>query len=295
MELRQIEYFIAVAEELHFGRAAKRLQMTQPPLSQQIIQLEKELGVLLLERSKRHVELTDAGKVFLQEVRYALVQLEQAKAAAIRAHMGIEGRLVLGFVGSASYGILPVAVRAFQEQFPHVDMVLHEMPTPMQIEAFHRKEIDIGFVRTPVDDHLLSFLSVHQELCVAVVPKLHPLAEHTSVSMEDLRVEQFILLERGIWPSWHDDIVAKCHQAGFSPIIRQSVKEIQTAISLVAAGLGVSIVPSSTSNLHARDVVYLDIAGDAPRIDMSIAWRTDNISPLVQHFIGVVAQLDAEK
>ncbi|WP_059050325.1 LysR family transcriptional regulator [Paenibacillus senegalimassiliensis] len=295
MELRQIEYFIAVAEELHFGRAAKRLQMTQPPLSQQIIQLEKELGVLLLERSKRHVELTDAGKVFLQEARHALAQLEQAKAAAQRAHMGIEGRLVLGFVGSASYDILPVVVRAFQEQYPHVDLVLHEMPTPVQIEAFRRKDIDIGFVRTPVDDPLLSFLPVHQELCVAVVPKLHPLAGHTCVSMEDLRAEQFILLERGIWPSWHDDIVAKCHQASFSPIIRQSVKEIQTAISLVAAGLGVSIVPSSTSNLHARDVAYLDIAGDAPRIDMSIAWRTDNTSPLVQQFIQVVARLDSAK
>lgn len=295
MELRQIEYFIAVAEELHFGRAAKRLQMTQPPLSQQIIQLEKELGVLLLERSKRHVELTVAGKVFLQEARHALVQLEQAKAAAQRAHMGMGGRLVLGFVGSASYDILPVVVRAFQEQCPHVDLVLHEMPTPVQIEAFRRKDIDIGFVRTPVDDPLLSFLSVHQEWCVAVVPKLHPLAQHSSVSLEDLKAEQFILLERGIWPSWHDDIVAKCHQADFSPIIRQSVKEIQTAISLVAAGLGVSIVPSSTSNLHARDVVYLDIAGDAPRIDMSIAWRTDDTSSLVQQFIQVVAKLDSDQ
>ncbi|MBP1965636.1 LysR family transcriptional regulator [Paenibacillus aceris] len=291
MELRQIEYFIAVAEELHFGRAAKRLQMTQPPLSQQILQLEKELGVMLFERSKRHVELTNAGKVFLQESLHALTQLEQAKAAAQRAQMGMLGRLVLGFVGSATFDILPNLVRAFQDQYPYVDLVLHEMPTPMQIEAFRRKDIDIGFVRTPVVDRLLSLLSVHQETCIAVVPKLHPLAQRSSVSMGDLSAERFILVEREVWPSWYDDIVTKCREAGFSPIIRQNVKEIQTVVGLVAAGLGISIVPSSTANLHARDVAYVNIEGNAPRVDMSIAWRTDNNSPIVKQFLETAVRL----
>jgi DNA-binding transcriptional LysR family regulator len=291
VELRQIEYFIVVAEELHFGRAAMRLQMTQPPLSQQILQLERELGLKLFERSKRHVELTSAGKVYLQEVRQVLPLLERAKAAALRAQMGMLGRLVIGFVGSATFDILPIIVRDFQEQFPNVDLVLREMPTPMQIDAFHRKEIDIGFVRTPVLDPLLSLLSVQQETCIAVVPKLHPLAQCSSISMGDLSTERFILVEREIWPSWYDDILAKCRNAGFSPFIGQDVKEIQTVVGLVAAGLGISIVPRSTVNLHARDVAYVSIKGDAPSVEMSIAWRTDNNSPIVKHFIDTLTRL----
>ncbi|MBP1993834.1 LysR family transcriptional regulator [Paenibacillus eucommiae] len=291
MELRQIEYFIAVAEELHFGRAAKRLQMTQPPLSQQILQLENDLGVTLFERTRRHVELTNAGKVFLQESRQILIQLERAKTVAQRAQKGMLGRLALGFVGSATFDILPNIVRAFQDQYPSVDLILHEMPTPMQIEAFHRKHIDIGFVRTPVDDRLLTLLPVHQETCVAVVPNRHQLAQHRSLSMEDLSGEPFILVEREVWPSWYDDIVSKCREAGFSPNIRQNVKEIQTVVGLVAAGLGISIVPSSTSNLHARDVTFMNIRGSAPQITMSLAWRTDNNSPLIQHFLETAVQL----
>ncbi|WP_338452793.1 LysR family transcriptional regulator [Niallia oryzisoli] len=291
MELRQIEYFIVVAEELHFGRAAKRLQMTQPPLSQQILQLERELGVKLFERSKRHVGLTNAGKVFLQEVRQILPQLEQAKAAALRAQMGMLGRLVIGFVGSATFDILPIIVREFQEQFPNVDLVLREMATPMQIEAFHKKEIDIGFVRTPVVDPLISLMSVNQETCIAVVPKLHPLAKCTSISMGDLSTERFILVEREVWSSWYDDIITKCRDAGFSPIIRQDVKEIQTAVGLVAAGLGISIVPRSTLNLHARDVAYVSIEGEAPHVEMSIAWRTDDNSIMVKQFIDTVTSI----
>ncbi|MGE7759650.1 LysR family transcriptional regulator [Peribacillus sp. NPDC097895] len=294
MELRQIEYFTVVAEELHFGRAAIRLQMTQPPLSQQILQLERELGVKLFERTKRHVELTNAGKVFLHEVRHVLTRLEFAKAAALKAQMGVLGRLVLGFVGSATFDILPIIVRAFNEQFPYVDLVLREMPTPMQIEAFHSKDIDIGFVRNPVVDPIISLLPVHQETCIAVVPKLHPLAQRASISMGDLSTERFILVEREVWPSWYDDILSKCHDAGFSPIIRQNVKEIQTVVGLVAAGLGISIVPRSTGNLHARDVAYVNIEGEAPRVEMSIAWRTDDNSTMVKQFLDTAKQLSSD-
>ncbi|SDM15800.1 LysR family transcriptional regulator [Bacillus sp. OK048] len=291
MELRQLKYFTIVAEELHFGRAAMRLQMTQPPLSQQILQLESELGVKLFERSKRHVELTNAGKIFLQEVRQVLTKLEGAKALALRAQNGMVGQLVVGFVGSATFDILPVIVRGFREQFPYVDLILQEMPTPTQIEAFHNKEIDIGFVRPPIFDPLLSLLSVYQETCIAVVPKLHPFAQRASVSMDDLSPEQFILVEREIWPGWYDDTISKCHDAGFSPIIRQSVKEIQTVIGLVASGLGISIVPRSTSNIYTRDVTYVNIEKEAPRVEMSLARRTDDNSNLVKQFIATATQV----
>lgn len=290
MELRQIEYFIVVAEELHFGRAAIRLQMTQPPLSQQILQLERELGVKLLKRSKRHVELTSAGNIFLQEARSILTNLEKAKTAALMAHNGMLGRLELGFVGSALFDVLPNIIRTFQEQFPQVDLVLHEMPTPVQIKAFHNNSIDIGFVRTPVVDSLLSLLPVHQETCIAVVPKLHPLAQRASISISELSTERFILVERDIWPSWYDDIISKCHDAGFSPLIRQCVKEIHTVVGLVGAGLGISIVPKSTANIQAQDVMYLDIKGESPQVEMCIAWRRDNNSILVKQFLNTVTE-----
>jgi DNA-binding transcriptional LysR family regulator len=198
---------------------------------------------------------------------------------------------VVGFVGSATFDILPIIVRRFQEKFPYVDLILHEMPTPMQIEAFHNKEIDIGFVRPPVFESILSLLSIHHETCIAVVPKLHPFTQRDFISLSDLSNEQFILVEREIWPSWYDDIVSRCHSAGFSPIIRQSVKEIQTVIGLVASGLGISIVPKSTSNFHVRDVKYINIEQDAPHIEMSLAWRTDENSILVKQFLETARQL----
>lgn len=291
MELRQLRYFMIVAEELHFGRAAKRLQMTQPPLSQQILQLEGELGVKLFERSKRNVALTNAGVTFLEEVRQILRKLEEAKALAQRVQSGTAGQLVLGFVGSATFSILPVVVRGFQQQFPDVDIILQEMPTPTQIDALHNKEIDIGFVRPPIFDPLLSLKSVFQESCIAVVPNSHPFSERTSISIEELRNEQFILVEREIWPNWYDDIILKCHNAGFCPNIRQGVKEIQTVIGLVASGLGISIVPKSTSDFHKRDVSYINIEKEAPRVEISLAWRADDHSTLVNHFITTATQL----
>lgn len=291
MELRQLEYFTVVAEELHFGHAAMRLQMTQPPLSQQILQLERELGVKLLKRSKRHVELTSAGKMFLQEVRLALTQLERAKDVARRAELGMVGRLALGFVGSAIFDILPIIVREFQEQYPYVDLVFHEMPTPIQIKALHNKNIDIGFVRPPVIDPDISLRSVYQETCIAVVPKLHPLAQRASISIGDLSTERFILVEREIWPSWYDDILSKCRDAGFNPIIHQHVKEIQTVVGLVAAGVCISIIPRSTANLHVRDVVYIDLEGEVLHVEMSLAWRTNDNSTLVKQFLDTAIRL----
>jgi DNA-binding transcriptional LysR family regulator len=165
------------------------------------------------------------------------------------------------------------------------------MPISMQMEAFHKKEIDIGFIRTPVMDPNISLLSVHQETCVVLVPKLHSLASCVSVSMGDLSKERVILVEREVWPSWYDDILSKCRDAGFSPVIRQHVKEIQTVVGLVAARLGISIVPRSTVNLHARDVAYVTIEGEAPSVEMSIAWRTNDHSNTVRRFIEAVTRI----
>ncbi len=179
MELRHLRYFVAVAEELHFGRAAQRLQMAQPPLSQQIRQLEQELGVELLYRTKRTVRLTEAGLAFLHQARQILVQSEQAIEVAQRASRGEVGRLAIGFVGSATYSLLPTAVRSFRHQFPDVRLMLHEMTTSEQIEALHDDRIQVGFIRPPISDDKLSVETVLQESFVAVLPEAHPLATQT--------------------------------------------------------------------------------------------------------------------
>ncbi|MFB5191276.1 LysR family transcriptional regulator [Alicyclobacillus fastidiosus] len=288
MELRHLEYFVVVADELHFGRAAARLQMTQPPLSQQIQQLERELGVVLLNRSNRHVELTNAGKVFLKEARDVLTRLDHAKHAARRAQQGMLGRLVLGFVGSATYDILPNVIRSYQERYPDVDISLHEMATPAQIPALRRGDIDVGVLRTPISDGELSVAAIERHDCVAVVPKSHRFAARSSVRLDELNGERWILIARSIWPGLHDEVLSACLAVGFTPSIRQEVMEVQTAVGLVAAGLGVSIVPSSTRNLHTHDVVYLKIEGVAPQVEMAIAWRRNETSEVVQAFLRMM-------
>lgn len=291
MELRHLEYFIAVAEELHFGRAALRLQMTQPPLSQQIQQLETEIGVQLFQRSKRHVELTQAGTVFLHEARKVLSQLQLATERAQRAARGQLGRLVIGFVGSATYDVLPAIIRVYREKFPNVDVVLQEFATPLQLKGLHDGQIDVGFVRPPIVDETLSAETIERTHCVAAVPKNHPLARSGAVSLREFSEEPFVALSREIWPGFYDEIIRLCRQTGFSLSIRQEATEFQTIIGLVAAGIGVSIVPASARNIHVHDVVYVDIAEVAPSVEMAVAWRTNDSSLMVHEFVEVVREV----
>ncbi len=175
MELRQLQYFLTVAEELNFSRAAERLQITQPPLSLQIQHLERELGVLLFYRNNRHVELTDAGKVFADEVRKMLDYLRRAIENTKRTHHGEIGKLTVGFVGSATYDILPMVLREFRSLYPDVQVHLLELPTPKQIEALREDEIDVGVLRPPVHDENIRTEIVSSVPCVLAVPKQHPL------------------------------------------------------------------------------------------------------------------------
>lgn len=289
MEVRHLQYFVVVAEELHFGRAASRLQMTQPPLSQQILQLEEEIGVRLLERSKRKVELTHAGSVFLDEAKKALAQIQRAADMAQRADRGQTGRLAVGFVGSATYDILPEVIRVYMERFPDVDVVLNEMGTPLQISALINHQIDVGIVRMPISQEGLSFETVLRTPCVAAVSRNHPLAVRSEVSLRDLAEEPFIFLSRAIWPGFHDEVVGLCRQAGFSPSIRQEATEFQTILGLVAADIGISIVPASAHKLPMRGVVYLSLK-HPPVAEMAMAWRSCDSSPMVREFLGVARQ-----
>jgi DNA-binding transcriptional LysR family regulator len=287
MELRHLVYFVTIAEERHFGRAAARLQMTQPPLSQQIRQLEEELGVKLFARNSRRVELTAAGEVFFAEARKALAQVERAADAARRAGRGELGRLRVGFVGSATYDILPEVLRAYRARHPGVDVALQELSTPAQEEALLAGGIDVGFVRPPLSSPDLALEVLDEAPCVLAVPASHPLACESRVTLANLAGVPFVMLARSTWAGLYDEVLGLCRAAGFSPHIQQEAKEFQTVIGLVAGGLGVAVVPASARNLHARDVVYKEVDGPMPQARMGLAWRRDDASPALAAFLEV--------
>jgi DNA-binding transcriptional LysR family regulator len=286
MELRQLHYFLTVAEELNFSRAAERLRITQPPLSLQIQNLEKELGFPLFHRNNRHVELTNAGKIFADEIRKTLDHLHRAVENAERAHNGEIGTLTVGFVGSATYDILPSVLREFHSLYPDVEVHLLEMSTPVQVEALRQEEIDIGVLRPPVQDDTLYTEVVSTVPCVLAVPKQHPLVEKKNISLSDLAPYPFVMLSRKTWAGLYDEILGLC-----GPIIRQEALEFQTVIGLVAAGLGIAVVPQSAMNLHTQDVVYLDMKGQLPIASMGFSWRKNERSSLVKAFIKMAKEI----
>ncbi|WP_067930441.1 LysR family transcriptional regulator [Alicyclobacillus kakegawensis] len=287
MELRHLEYFLAVAEERHFGRAAQRLCMTQPPLSQQIRQLEREVGAPLFLRGHRGVELTAAGQVMVEEARKVIAAARHALESARRAGRGEIGRLSVGFVGSATYDILPAVLREYSARHPGVAVSLFELSTPDQEQALSRGVIDVGLVRPPLGSRGLVVEVVQESDCVLAVPRQHALAQAPLIRLSDLKDVALVALARSTWEGLYDAVIGLCRDAGFSPAIRQEAKEFQTVIGLVAGGLGVAFVPRSARNLHAREVIYRELSGPAPRAAMGLAWRRGDESPSVRAFIEV--------
>jgi len=291
MELRHLRYFVAVAEELHFGRAAQRLFMAQPPLSQQILQLEREIGTSLLERTNRRVQLTAAGQVFLQDARDILARVDHAILTAQRASRGEAGWLGVGFVASATYDVLPVILRRFRERFPDVEMVLIELLGTEQGQALRENQIHVGFARLPsdVEGIVLETVAVHP-LMVAL-PATHPLAKQERIDLPELAAEPFILFPRQPESNYADYIIRLCATAGFTPRIVQKTGEMQTAVSLVDAGIGVAIVPASVQNLRREGVVYRPFAAPAPTIALSMCYRQHDPSPILPHFLAIAREI----
>lgn len=281
MELRHLKYFVAVAEELHFGRAARRLHVSQPPLSQQIRVLEAELGAMLFLRTKRRVELTDAGRVFLAEARLVLEAAHRAARAVGEAVRGERGLLTVGFVTSATLSILPRVVREFRAAHPAVAIELREMIPAAQLAALERREIDVGFLRPPVEDPAVDSEVVSSESLVAAVPSDHPLAARRTVALADLAEEPFVLFPRRHGPGVTDVVLAACREAGFTPRTLCEPNEMQTILAHVAAGSGVSVVPGSLATL-SRELVAFRPLRDAPSsIDLVLAWTRLRTSVLV--------------
>ena len=288
MELRQLRYFVAVAEDLHFGHAAQRLRIAQPALSRQIQALEKEMLVQLLFRNRRRVQITPAGQVFLERARLILTRTEEAVLAAQRAGGGVSGTLNLGFVGSATYDVLPSALRAFREAAPHVDLTLSEMTVHAQIEALTEKRIDIGLLRLPVKTAGLVYRRISREPLYVALPRSHRLAAMPALRLSALAEESFVLYPDHPRPSWTEFVVGLCQQAGFRPIVVQRTVEIQTTLSLVAAGIGVSIVPKCVGNIQRKDVAFRRLTGVRARTELLAAYREHDPSPVVQTFLKVL-------
>lgn len=281
MELRHLRYFIAVAEELHFGRAAERLCISQPPLSQQIQQLERELGFALFHRTQRRVELTEAGRLFLEEARETLAHLEKAAIAGRRVARGEAGWLGIGFVGTATYEFLPRALSRFRERCPDVELALRELVSAKQAQALRDRRIHVGLARPAIQEEGIVSEVVCREPLMVALPEAHPHAASDHVPIEALAEEPFILFPRHPQPSYADSVLAVCARAGFRPNVVQETAEIHTAIGLVAAGLGVTIVPASVQSAHRQGVGLPPVCRtDAPdRTDRRLSAGGDGSRP----------------
>jgi DNA-binding transcriptional LysR family regulator len=287
MELRHLRYFIAVAEELHFSRAAARLHIAQPPLSQQIKQLEAELHTQLLWRTKRRVELTVAGEAFLEEARKTLVQAEHAARVAQSIGAGETGQVQLGFVDSALPGFLPRLLRGFRERHPDVQIVLHELTSGQQIEALKRAEIQLAVLRPTRAGAQVAFHEIGSEGLLVALPAEHRLAELEKVPVEELEHEGWVLFPRLVSPGLHDHLVGICRKAGFVPRVVQEGREGHTIVGLVGAGVGISLVAESMSHLGAAGVVYRPLRVPVTRLPMSVAWRRDERARVVHSFVEI--------
>ena len=290
MELRHLRSFLAVAEELHFRRAAARLHISQPPLSQQIRRLEDELGARLFRRTKRRVELTPAGQAFLTEARQTLAQADRAVRAAQRAERGELGELVVGYVTSASYEPLPDVIRGFRKHFPDVDLRLQNLRSVQQREALVDKRIDVGFVRPEVADPCLGYEAIWRESVVVALPGNHPLARRSILDALHLAGELFVVVAPDDASAFYDQVVAFCRRAGFIPRVAGRVPDVQAAIALVAAGLGIGFVPAAVQGFKRKGVVYRPLRPHTFTMEMGLAWRRDDDSVLVQQFRRVARE-----
>ncbi len=289
MELRHLRYFVAVAEELHFRRAAERLHMSQPPLSQQIRALETELGVDLLVRDRRKVELTPAGRVLLDEAREVLAAADRAATRTRAVARGEAGELSVGFVGSAMYGRLPEVLREYRTGLPEVTLRLRELSTADQLDALADGSIDVGICRPSRPQPGLRMETVHREPMLAAVPAGHRLAARDEIALADLEGETWVLLTSRSAPGIRASLTAAVER---TPHGTQEVAEIRSVLGLLTAGIGVSLVPASVAATGDRGgVAYRPLAGDTPEVELWVASRDGDPSPLVAAFVSTTRRV----
>jgi len=285
MELRQLRYFLAVAEDLHFTHAAERLHVAQPALSQQISQLEREVGAKLLERTSRSVVLTSAGEMFRKRATIAIEQLERAAADAGTLGRGEAGVISLGFVSAAVVNILPIMLRWFHQEVPAAVVDLRELEPSEQIESIRQRHLDIGLLHANIESPELASMVVAREKLIVALPENHPAACKEQVELRTLSKEKILLPRRHAFPGFYELVIHACQEEGFEPACLQPTNLLQTAVALVAGELGIALVPESfRHNLHVPGVVYKPLAEPAPVAEMIAVWREDNESPLLTTF-----------
>lgn len=288
MELRHLRYFLAVAQELHFGRAAERAHIAQSPLSRQIKLLEDSLGVLLFRRTRHKVELTDAGRALVVEAQAILAATEQARRSVLRAEEGLVGRLVIGYTNTAIYSNFPKILMAYRHQFPKVELVLQDsMLTPMQIDALIDKRMDIGCLRPPVQSPDIELLNVAHERLVLALPASHPLASLARINLKDLAQESFICFSRSLSSSLQTLVFQTCQNAGFQARVVQEVGDIPTMLMLVSCGMGVALVPSSSRSIRMNGLVLRNLVGGGPQLELALGWNAGVESVIRDGFVDV--------
>ncbi|WP_328868912.1 LysR family transcriptional regulator [Streptomyces sp. NBC_00287] len=286
LPLPQLHAFVVLAEELHFGRAASRLGIAQPPLSQQIRRLEDKVGHALFRREPGRVTLTPAGRELLPAARRALGELADGLAAARAVGSGSAGRLRIGFAASLALTVLPSLLRDFRQRFPGVHLDIREMTTAPQLAALHERVIDVGLLREPPDtEPELDFRTILTEPFVAVLPTTHPLAAHRTVRLSQLADSPFVLLPREAGPRLYDQIVGLCTAEGFAPQIVQHAVEWQTVCALVETGLGVSLAPASIRRIRLKGVAFRRIEPGTARTRVAVARRKNDQNPLVTQLL----------
>lgn len=294
MDFKRLTYFVAVAEELHFGRAAARLDIAQPPLSRQIAQLEAELGVQLFDRSRSQIKRTQAGDALLVRARDILERVDRTIREVKCIGEGAAGRLRIAFIGSASYGVLPELIRTFRSEYPDVELALSALNNAELKTALIERQIDIAFARPALEDDEIRCDLIHQEPLILAVPAESDLAERDELTLAELKRETFVLYPRRPRPSFADYVLELCKKEGFIPGSEVLAQDYQTAIALVSVGVGISVVPQSVSQSDRHGVVFRPFEEGSLRTAISLAVRRDNQSVHTNQFV-TVAQKFARK
>jgi DNA-binding transcriptional LysR family regulator len=291
MNFRQLTYFIAVAEELHFGRAAERLDMAQPPLSRQIKQLEEELGAILFNRGRSAITLTQAGERLLERGKSILAQTEDTRLEVRRLGQGAEGRLRIGFVGSATFGILPNIIRSFRANYPEVNLSLIPMNNAQLHRALVSRELDVAFARPALQDAEFVTRELLEEKLILALPDVVDTGGRTVARLERLQTHNLILYPEYPRPSYADFVLNACEAAGFTVPMRVWCMDLQTALSLVSVGEGVCIVPESVSNAPRKGMKFLRIEPEIARTALSVSYRLDDQGVHVRNFVQLAQKV----
>jgi DNA-binding transcriptional LysR family regulator len=296
MELRHLRYFLAVAENLNFSEAARRLHVAQPAISQTILDLEEELEVKLLLRTRRSVQLTAAGNAFVQEAEEIVRRSESAKTVAQRANKGEVGTLNIGFMPCSIAPILPGLIAAYNRSFPNVEIVLHEMTLEEQFKALREKRINIGFLRSAPLQSIKEFNSesIYDDRLEIALPSTHRLAKKKVIELKSLAGERFVEFHRLVAPGLFDEVIATCRRAGFSPNVVSEPELISSVMLFVESGLGVSLVPGCIRNLNHPNAVVIPIKPASGRIPLCAIWPKDFNAPVLESFLDLVRSTKAE-